>query len=63
MKEANQKPNLAAGIFAVIFGAICFVLAVFVATDSTQKLWGIVFGVILLAWGSSQIVAARRQKK
>jgi hypothetical protein len=63
MKEQNKQPDGAAGIFAVAFGAICVVLAIFVATDSGQKLMGIGFGLTLLGWGSRQIVVFKKRKK
>jgi cobalamin synthase len=63
MKKQNQKPDVAAGTFGVIFGAVCFLLAIFVATDLGQKLWGIGCGLMLLGFGSRQLAMARKKKK
>lgn len=60
MKNWTRRPNPAAGAFAVIFGGICLILATFVASDPARRLSGAGFGLKLLGWGSSQIVAARR---
>jgi uncharacterized membrane protein len=62
MKEQKRMPDRVAGIFAVIFGAICLVLAIFVSTYAGERLMGLVFGLMLLGWGSRQLVAARKRK-
>jgi hypothetical protein len=61
MKKRNQKPDKAAGIFGVVFAAVCLALAILVATDSTQRRMGMASGFFLLAWGSKLVASKKRR--
>jgi hypothetical protein len=64
MNEQEKKPDLAAGIFALVFGAACFILAIFVHTTAlTPKLLGLGCGIYLLGWGRKQVRGATKAKK
>jgi hypothetical protein len=67
MKKDNQKPDMQAGTFAVIFGSLCLGLAIWVLAFKNPKDGKAYscagFGLLLLSWGSRQIAAAKKKKK
>lgn len=59
MKKVRQ-PDPKAGAFAVCLGATCLLLVIFVTASAARKYSGAACGISLLAWGISQIAAAKK---
>jgi len=66
MKKKGRKPDAKAGVFGICFGVAALAMVIFYPHNSGESagtrysLAG--FSILLLAWGSGQIAAARKME-
>lgn len=59
-QRKKRKPDAAAGKVAIVLGGSVLILTIFFATDTGQRLRGIIARLIALPWGLKEITAARK---
>jgi hypothetical protein len=60
VKQKRRKPDTAAGNFAIAFGGLVLMLAIFASANLGRKLAAMSSGLMLLGWGIGQVVSAKK---